>query len=85
MLSIESLKPIIAACKSDKQVLTAIKKAGYTVVKDDTQELGSFSIWIDDLTRIYKKRNKEYVLQTWQKVKMEYSGIPTFFATNSYF
>ena len=84
-MDINELKLIIAACKTDKQVLNAIESAGYKVIKDTSPELGSFSIWISDKIRIYKRRKNDYVLQQWQPVKMEYSGIPTFFATNSYF
>ena len=34
--------------------------------------------------RIYKTPRKDYVVQNpMQKVKLEYSGIPTFFTTNN--
>lgn len=82
---IEIFKLIIAACKTDNQVLKAVAAAGYTVKKDDSQDIGFFSIWLSDTLRIYKRRKQEYILQQWEKVSIEYSGIPTFFATNSYF
>ena len=71
-------KSDLAKCRTNKQVLDLIKRNGYKVVKDTSEDVGSFSVWIDELTRIYKNSRKEYVLQTWQKVNMSYSGIPTF-------
>lgn len=73
-------KTTIENCKSNKQVLQAIKKYGYTITRDTSNDLGVFSVWLNDTTRIYKSR-RGYVLQKWQKVQVKYSGIPTFFAT----
>lgn len=73
-------KTTIENCKSKKQVLQAIKKYGYTIARDTSNELGVFSVWLDDTTRIYKS-SRGYVFQKWQKVQAKYSGIPTFFAT----
>lgn len=73
-------KTTIENCKSNKQVLQAIKKYGYTITRDTSNDLGVFSVWLDDTTRIYKS-SRGYVLQKWQKVQIKYSGIPTFFAT----
>lgn len=73
-------KTTIENCKTKKQVLQAIKKAGYTIVRDTSNEVGAFSVWLNDTTRIYKS-SRGYVLQGWQKVELKYSGIPTFFAT----
>jgi hypothetical protein len=75
------LKNTLATCKTDKQALKAIKDNGFKVVKDDSIELGSFSVWLDDTTRIYKTLRKEYILQKWERVQVKYSGIPTFFST----
>ena len=85
MKNIDELKSIISSCKTDKQVIKAVEAAGYKVVKDTGPEIGTLSIWISDKIRIYKRRKNEYILQEWTPVKFEYSGIPTFFATNSYF
>ena len=76
------LKNTLATCKTDKQALKAIKDNGFKVVKDDSIEIGSFSVWLDDTTRIYKPyKRKEYILQKWQRWQVKYSGIPTFFST----
>jgi hypothetical protein len=75
------LKNTLATCKTDKQALKAITDNGFKVVKDDSIELGSFSVWLDDTTRIYKTLRKEYILQKWERVQVKYSGIPTFFST----
>jgi len=75
------LKNTLTTCKTDKQALKAIKDNGFKVVKDDSIEIGSFSVWLDDTTRIYKTLRKEYILQKWERVQVKYSGIPTFFST----
>ena len=75
------LKNTLATCKTDKQALKAIKDNGFKVAKDDSIKLGSFSVWLDDTTRIYKTLRKEYILQKWERVQVKYSGIPTFFST----
>lgn len=75
------LKDTLKTCKTDKQVLKAIADTGLKVAKDDTSEIGSFSVWLDDTTRIYKTLRKEYILQKWERVQVKYSGIPTFFST----
>lgn len=86
MKSLIDLEIDLKNCRTDKQALKAIENAGYKITKDDTKELNSFSVWISDKVRIYKRyKSHDYILQKWHKVKMEYSGIPTFFSTNSYF
>lgn len=80
----EKLKEALKNCKTNKQAYEAIKKAGYSIHQDKTSKSGYFNIWLDELTRIYKARDG-YQLQTWQRVKMQYSGIPTFFSNPSYF
>ena len=74
----ENLKAALTKCRSDKQAREAIRRAGYSIIRDDTADIGSFSVWLDDTTRIYKSR-KEYILQKWQAVEFKYSGIPVFF------
>lgn len=82
----ENLKKALESCRTDKAARETIKKYGYKIIKDNTKELNSFSVWIDETTRIYKPhREKRYILQKWQKIKIQYSGTPTFFSTNSYF
>ena len=48
-------------CRTNKQVLDLIKRNGYKVVKDTSEDVGTFSVWIDELTRIYKNNRKEYI------------------------
>ena len=75
----------VKTCTTDSQVLKLIKKLGFRVVKDTSGDCNVFSIWLDEDIRIYKYRPKCYKLQKWQHVNVTYSGIPTFFATDSYF
>ena len=80
----EKLKKALKSCRNNREAYAAIKKYGYTIHQDKTHESGYFNIWLDELTRIYKARDG-YTLQKWQPVKMQYSGIPTFFNNPSYF
>ena len=70
-------KTTIENCKSNKQVLQAIKKYGYTITRDTSDDLGVFSVWLDDTTRIYESR-RGYVLQKWQKYKLNIVAYPHF-------
>ncbi len=81
----DKLENGVKTCTTDKQILTLIKSLGFEVVKDTTPDVNVFSIWLSDDIRIYKNRPKCYKLQKWQRVNVTYSGIPTFFATDSYF
>lgn len=82
----DKIKNQIEKCTTKKQVLEILKKNHIPIVKDTSDEVGSFSIWIDEVTRIYKPyKRKQMVVQVWKKIKMEYSGVPVFFATDSYF
>ena len=76
----EALKNEIESCKTATQVKTVLRKNKLKIVKEDGHGK-LFSIWIDDETRIYKPyKSKTMKVQKWQKIKLEYSGIPTFFA-----
>jgi len=84
-LTKQSLETLIIKCKTDKQILKALdsKKVKYT---NDTVDSNYFNLHLSNGMRIYKTPRKEYIVQNpMQKVKLEYSGIPTFFATNSIF
>lgn len=81
----EQFKQMISKCKTNKQVIKVIKDAGYEIVKDDSEELGTFSVWLSDTLRIYRTLRKEYVVQKWKHVEVKYSEIPTFFGTDSIF
>lgn len=70
----------IENCRTSRQVYDFLKINNFRVFRDDSEEAGCFSIWLDDVTRIYKPCNSKTMrIQYWNKVKMEYSGIPTFF------
>jgi hypothetical protein len=86
MLDIETLKSIISNCKTDKQILNTLDNNSITY-ENVTNEYGYFNIRIpqnEGYLRICKNK-KEYMVQNFTKVKMVYSGIPTFFSTNSCF
>ena len=74
----------ILKCKTDKQVLSALKNYN---IKNVSEEYGYFNIRIyteNGYIRVYKKA-KQYIVQSFTPCKMEYSGVPTFFASSSYF
>lgn len=73
------LKSRIELCKTGKQVLKILKENGINILKDDSDEVGTFSVWIDEYTRIYKPMHRNMVVQMWRKVSMNYSGIPVYF------
>ena len=82
----ERIENIIKGCKTEKQIVNKLtkEKISFEIL---TSEYGYMNIRIyteNGYIRIYQKR-KEIFVDTFEKVKLEYSGIPTFFATNSYF
>jgi len=82
----EDIRRKIEKCTTPKQVKKILDAYNIQIVKDNTEDHGAFSIWVDELTRIYKPHKSKYMkVQRWYKTKMEYSGIPTFFPTESYF
>ena len=86
MLSKELLESIIVSCKTDKQIIKVLQdnKIPFT---DDSKEYEFFNIHIqqnDLYFRIYK-RKREYIVQKQILTRFEYSRIPTFFSSNSYF
>ena len=81
----ECLETLIKGCKTDIQILKTLDKSKVKYT-NDTDESNYFNLHLSNGMRIYKTLRKEYVVQNpMQKVKLEYSGIPTFFATNSVF
>lgn len=79
------IKEQIEQCKTKKQVIEILKKNNIQIVKDNSDEVGCFSVWLDDFTRIYKPVRGNMKVQKWRRVDMNYSGVPTFFSNNSYF
>jgi len=79
------IKEQIEQCKTKRQVIEILKKNNIQVVRDNSDEVGCFSVWLDDFTRIYKPVMGNMKVQKWRKVDMNYSGVPTFFSNNSYF
>lgn len=81
----QELEQIIKGCKTNKQVLKALNNAKVKY-SDDTKDSIDFNLHLDNGMRIYRNTRKEYIVQnSMQKVKLTYSGVPTFFATNSVF
>ena len=87
-----SLAKEINKCTTAAQVMKVLKKHNRKIVKDETAEFQecygkkAFSIWISKTERIYRPhRSKTMRYQRWKKIDATYSGIPTFFATPSYF
>ena len=80
----DRLKAEIESCRTPGQVRKVLARHNLKVVKDTSPEVGTFSVWIDDTTRIYKS-GKRFIVQKWRPVTLNYSGTPTFFATDSYF
>lgn len=75
----DTIKAQIEKCKTKKQVVDILKKNNISIVKDDSDEVGCFSIWIDEFTRIYKPFRQNMKVQKWRKVDVNYSGVPVFF------
>ena len=80
------LKNKIENCTTEKQLKAVLKKSKLKITGDDTEEVGCFSIWVGENTRIYKPcRSKRFIVQKWTKTRFQYSGIPVFFENDSYF
>lgn len=76
----EEMVSKINQCSTGDQVRRVLKENGIRIIRDDSKEVGCFSIWIDETTRIYKPHKRKFMkLQKWQKVNYQYSGIPVFF------
>lgn len=76
----DNFKAEIENCRTAKQVDKILCKYGRRIIKDDSEEIGAYSVWISETERIYKPiRSKTMTYQLWNRIKMEYSGIPTFF------
>ena len=73
------IKNQIEKCKTKKQVMEILRKNHIDILRDNSEEVGSFSIWIDEFTRIYKPFHRNMKVQTWRKMDMNYSGVPVFF------
>lgn len=70
----------IENCTTEKQVLNLLRRHNVSILRNDTEDAGYVTIWVDELTRIYQPhKSRTMKVQRFQKVKMEYSGIPVFF------
>lgn len=78
MLS-EEIKQQIESCKTKKQVMEILKRNNIKIIRDNSDEVGCFSVWIDELTRIYKPMHRNMKVQTWRTISMSYSGVTVFF------
>lgn len=80
------LKEKIEKCTTENQVRRILAAHGIPIVRETTQEVGCFSVWLDNFTRIYKPHQRRFMkVQKWQRVSLGYSGAPMFSARNSYF
>lgn len=70
----------VAACKTRRELYRVFALHNLHIVEDESEEMGYFSVWLDSRTRVYSPRRGEYRYQTFTPVKMQYSGIPVFFA-----
>lgn len=85
------LKEKIERCTTEKHVRRVLMENKIRIIRDDTEDIGCFSVWIDDITRIYQPHKRAgrpaYMkVQKWQRGgKYTYSGAPMFSARDSYF
>ena len=80
------LKAKIEKCTTGKQVMRILTANGIRIVRETTNEVGCFSVWIDRFTRIYKPHRRKFMaVQVWRPVDMTYSGAPMFSARDSFF
>ena len=75
----DEIKRQIESCKTKKQVMEILKRNNIKIIRDNSDEVGCFSVWIDELTRIYKPMHRNMKVQTWKIISMSYSGVPVFF------
>ena len=75
----DEIKRKIESCKTKKQVMEILKRNNIKIIRDNSDEVGCFSVWIDELTRIYKPMHRNMKVQTWKIISMSYSGVPVFF------
>ena len=75
----DAIKNQIEKCKTKKQVMDILEENNISIVRDNSDEVGCFSIWIDEFTRIYKPLRQNMKVQKWRKVDVNYSGVPVFF------
>ena len=52
------LKEKIEKCTTEKQVRRVLAENRIRIIRDDTEEMGRFSVWIDSTTRIYHPYKK---------------------------
>lgn len=74
------LQAMVDSCKTGNQALKALAKNGVKVIRDNSAEVGCFSVWVSDTLRIYKPVGAKCVrVQEFRRVEMNYSGVPTYF------
>lgn len=80
------IENLIKGCKTEKQIINKLTKENIQF-ENVSSEYGYMNIRIyndNGYIRIYKAK-KEVKVNQFTKCKFEYSGVPTFFATNSNF
>ena len=64
--SLETLRELLAECKSARQARKAIRDCGFYIEGDDSAEVGCFSVWLSENLRVYKRLHfPGYTLQIW--------------------
>lgn len=82
----EAVRREIEKCTTPKQVKKILDANNIQIIRDNSAEHNSYSVWVDKFTRIYKPYKSNYMkVQRWHEATFKYSGIPTFFPTESYF
>lgn len=85
-MTVQKIEKVIKGCKTEKQIKEALKRANIKYTLD--RYANDFDAKITNgksVIRIYKSYKGGFVVQSMRWVKMNYSGVPTFFATDSVF
>ena len=65
----DNLQLLLNDCTGDRIARRIIHDVGYTVHRDDSREVGCFSVWLwngcDALTRVYRDLCGRYWVQRW--------------------
>ena len=68
----------VERCKTPEQVRALLDSWEIPIKRETTEEVGRFSIWINDAFRIYQNYAGQMICQKWQEVDMTYSGAPMY-------
>ena len=84
---IYKIEKIVSRAKSETEILQFLNDNKISFWRDAKSDYFNIKIKHNDIIiRIYKPyRSKKFECQKMQKITLNYSGIPTFFDTKSYF